>query len=142
MSASAIADAYVTMLGAASVFGSGNVTKGDYGVLNRASGSCCVVEWSFLDGGPATVGGGDPEHEWTHELALFVRDSGDTARTAERTLTAIDAVVGCLMADQSLQGEAAGNLQGIRADRAPREAIEVGGHRWLPIFVEVTSLEW
>lgn len=141
MGASAISDALVTMLSAASVFGDGMVTKDDYGVLERASGSCAVVEWVGLGGEPTAIGG-EFDDLYTHEIAAFAKDLDDPKATLRRVLSVIDGVVSCIRADQSLQGTAGGKVQEIRANREPRVSLEAGGQRWLPIFIEVDSLIW
>lgn len=141
MSASAIADALETMLSAASVFGDGNVTIGDYKVLETTSACCAVIEWSAYDSEATAFGGGNRERAWIHQVAAFVKDRGNPVALAAGVLSTVDMVIDCLDADDSLQGTVE-SVDGVRASRDLREALTVGGMAWLPVFIDIETTEY
>ncbi len=140
MSGSAIADALVTMLGAASAFGSTAVGK-DYSVLERSSGSCCVVTWRRFSSVTTTYGKGSHDRQWTHSIQGFVKDLGDPISLLGRVLTFSDTVLNVLEHDDTLQGTVK-KVDRVDAARDLNAAVQAGGAFWIPIFVDVISTEF
>ena len=140
MSGSAIADGLITMLSAASAFGSDAVAK-DFSVLERSSGSCCVVSWRRFVSVPAAFG--DPtakDRQWTHTIMGFVKDLGDAKSTLGRVMKFGDVVLGVIEANDSLQGTV-NSVDRVEGGRDLNAAVRVGGANWIPIFIDVVSTE-
>ncbi len=140
MSGSAIADALVTMLGAASAFGSTAVGK-DYSVLERSSGSCCVVTWRRFTSVESTYGGGSHDRQWTHSIQGFIKDLGDPISLLGRVLTFSDTILNVIEHDGTLQGTV-NSVNQVNAARDLNAAVQAGGAFWIPIFVDVVSTEF
>ena len=103
MSASAIADALITMYSAASAFGT-DCGK-TYKVLETSSGSSCVVSWTGLEARKVTMSGGtEQDYKWTFSLEVFVKDSGAPTADLGRNIEVADAVISPVFADQTLLG--------------------------------------
>lgn len=124
-------DAAVTMLSAASVFGSGMVGKENYSVLNMASGSCAVVNAIAMTSRPSTFG--NPrgrDHTYRLQVECFSKDGGDEDAALTRVLSMIDTVTNCLEADDTLLGsaDATGELT-IRFN--PNRVAVIGGQNVL-----------
>ncbi len=139
-SSSAIADALITMLSAASVFGTNMVTKNDYSVLEKAAGSCATITWTNLKS-VAVAFGNDRERSLTMRVDVFVRDTSNPIEVLNNVYTAGDVAVTCLEADDTLQGTV-NMVDAIQATRNPDRFVQAGGVTWLPveILVEVTEL--
>ena len=141
MSASAIADALVTMLSATSALGTGSVAT-NYSVLESSSGSCAVVGWTGFTSNPDTFG--DPRErscQWTMLIQGFVKDEGDPVATMNRVLATVDTIQAVINSDDTLQGTVEETLQ-LRGDRDPDTAVLTGGMTWLPLRVEVDCQEY
>ena len=107
MSASAMADALVTMLSAASVFGPNMVTKEDYSVLDICSGSCAVINVGGLASEPATFGTpSGRERVWEFRIDTWIKDTGDPFIMRTRVLSLTNLVLTTLESDETLQGTA------------------------------------
>jgi len=142
MSASAIADGLVTMLSAASVFGSGNVAKNSYQILETSTGSCAVVQWTRLISNPMTFG--DPrsrQRTWNFQIRCFVRDTGDPNAVLNRVWSATDGIIACLESDDTIQNTAQ-SLNSISGTRDPESAFTVGGATWLPFDIGIEVNEF
>ena len=137
--ASAIKDALITNLSAASVFGSANVST-TYEVLEMTSACCCVVSWQGYENRAMTFGNQRTE-VWTFLLEAKVKDLGDPYQLTLNTFTVIDKLIATLKADDTLQGTAMG-LGRVEANRTPGEAETVGGATWLPIDTLVEVMVW
>ncbi len=142
-SPSAIADALKTMFGAASAFGSDFVTVGTYDVLDRASASCMVINWTGYRGVAETFG--DPPAFWQlndFELAVFLKDTGDPFYLTRQVLTAASLVQGTLTADDLLQGTIDA-LEGIAGKFTPNRGVQSGaGVAYLPIIYNITTRQF
>lgn len=140
MSASTIADALVTMLSAASSFGTTAVSK-DYGVMDTCSGSCCVVTWRGLTSVQATFGP-NWDRTWVHTIHGFVKDTNDQQALMGRAISFIDNVRDVIESDPTLQGTV-NNVQNITARRDVGAAVRSNaGMTFLPIMVDITSIEY
>lgn len=131
MSASAMVDAAVTMLSAASVFGSGMVGKENYSVLNIASGSCAVVNAIAMESRPSTFG--NPrgrDHTYRLQIEGFCKDGGDEDAALARVLTMFDTVTNCLESDDTLLGSA-DTTGGLTIRFNPNRAVIIGGQTLL-----------
>lgn len=131
------------MLSAASVFGSGMVSKNSYQVLESAAGSCAVVQWVGLRSMRTTWGNG-PERRnrvWGFQIRCFIRDTGQAPAVINRVWTATDLVVGTLEADDTILGTA-DELEDINGSRDPETVLTVGGATWLPFTITAQILEW
>ncbi len=137
MSASTIADNLVTMLSAASAFGTGGVAK-DYSVMESTSGSCAVVEFLALDNTEDTFGNQLSQANWTFSIKGYSKDLGQPQATLNRVLSIVDIVHGTLKADRTLLGSVE-QVTSIRAQRElpPAGAVEAGGSTWLEILFEI-----
>jgi len=141
MSGSAIADGLITMLGAASAFGNEAVAK-DFSVLERSSGSYCVVSWRRFSSAPATFGNPtDKNRQWTHTIMGFVKDLGDAKSTLGRVLKFGDVVLEVIEHDDTLQGTVE-KVDRVEGGRDLNAAVRAGGADWLPIFIDVVSTEY
>lgn len=139
MSGSAITDALITMLGAASAFGSQNVAK-DYSVLERSSGCCCVVTWRRVVSAQVDFGD-DRDRQWTHTIQGFVKDLGDPISTMSRINAFSDTVLAVLENDDTLQGTVE-RIDVIEGNRDLNAAVTSGGMTWFPIYIDVVSTEF
>ena len=139
-SASAIADGFLALFGAASQFGTTGVSKNSYQVLESVSGSCLVISCVGLNSSFMTLGG-DRRYHWTFRLKYWIRDTGDAVATINRTWTVIDNIISALASDPTVQGTAQ-EIQTIQATRDPESAEVVGGHAWLPIIYDVEVVDW
>ncbi len=144
MSASAIQDALVTTLSAASVFGSGNVST-NFRVLESSSACACVVGWMGVENVPDTYGMGGENHSktlWTFSTRIYLKDVGSAVELMDDHVPAvIDKLVSAMRDDDTVQGTAE-QVVAIRADRDPDIAFTVGGATWLMIDGEVDIEEW
>lgn len=137
--ASAIKDAFLTNLGAASVLGSQNVST-TYDVMETTSACCCIVSWQDYQNTAMTFGNQRNEI-WAFLLEAKVKDLGDPHQLTLNTFTVIDKIISTLKTDDTLQGTAMG-IGRVTANRVPGEAETVGGATWLPIDVIVEVLVW
>jgi hypothetical protein len=141
MSASAIADAIVTNLSAASVFGAGGVSKSSYRVLESMSGSCAVVSFADMMARPVTFGSPRKfDSDWTLEVTIFIKDTGDPSALLNKVFTATDGTLASLRSDDTLQGTSDGIVQ-ISGGFEPGRAVETGGFTWLPVTFRVVVRE-
>ncbi len=139
MSASAIIDGIITSLGAASVFGSNNVSK-NYKVLESSSACCCVVNWTGYNHVVTQFGGGG-NRTWTFSLEVYSKDTGNASATIDKTILCIDKVAKAFEHDQTIQGTCE-KINRITGSRRPGEAMIVGGFTWLPMPMSIEVLEW
>lgn len=140
MSGSAITDALITMLGAASAFGSDAVAK-DYSVMERSSGSCCVITWKRFNSTAVTFGGVANDRHWTHTIQGFVKDLGDPISLLNRVVGFGDKVLDVIEHDDSLQGTVA-TVDRVECGRDLNAGVQAGGAQWVPIFIDVQSTEF
>ena len=103
-SASAIADGFIATLGAASVFGSANVVKNSYRVLETAASAAVVIAFGRGYARAMAFGGFNRERGWVFNLGLYLRDTGDPTLLLDRTFTAAEAMLDALEADPTVQG--------------------------------------
>jgi hypothetical protein len=139
LSASAIADALVTMFQAASAFGPAGAGK-DYSVMETGSGSAVVISWQGIAHAPQTFG--DPtlkENIWQFALQAYVKDTGSNVNP--RTLTLADIVISTIQNDDTLLGTV-DQVIGLTGSRAPGEAYSVGGNTWLESRFELIAREF
>ena len=142
MSASAMLDALVTLLSAASAFGSDMVTKATYDVLERASGSCAVLNVTGIHSRPDSFGNSRSRtRDWTFQIDAFAKDTGDPDALRSRLISIFDIVTGTLESDDTLQGtaEVTGDIDG---NFSTATALEVGGALWLPAQFTITAREF
>ena len=139
-SASAIADALVTMLSAASVFGSGNVNKNSYKVLETAACSAAVISLNSVRS-VAVAFGNDRERTWSMGINAYIKDTGDPSDALNRVFNIADKVVACLDADDTILGTI-DKVTNISITRNENKFTQAGGSVWLPvdIVVELTEL--
>jgi hypothetical protein len=143
VSASAIADGLVTLLSAASVFGSANVTKDSYQVLESSACACAVVQWSGFSSGRMTHGGagGDRRRVWSFQVRCFIRDTGQPEALLRRTWIATDKFVSAIESDPTIQ-DTADDLGDITGYHDPERVYSVGGATWAPITFTAQITEW
>ncbi len=142
MSGSAMADALITMLSATSCFGASMVSKNSYQILEQSTGSAAIVVWRNFNTVSAAFGNPTAKDiVWTLEVTAFCKDTGDPQTLLDKTFAAVDVILNCLKADDTLQGTAE-NVVAIRGSRKPDEIVEAGGAVWLPISVEVDAKEF
>jgi hypothetical protein len=142
MSASAIADGLLTNLSAASVFGSGNVSKNSYQILESSCCQAALIHWTRLISKPTTFGNPrDRERIWNFNIECFLRDTGDPIQLKTRIWSLTDTVIASLESDDTLQGTC-DSLGEIAGTHDPKSGLDVGGARWLTMDfnVEVTEL--
>jgi len=141
-SASAIADGFLTTLGAASVFGSANVSKNSYKVLETSASAAVVIAFANALAEPVGFGGFNRERSWTFNLRLYLRDVGDPGVLLNRTFTAAETMLDALEADPTVQGTVV-KINGINISQTPGEAFDAGGQTWLylPCTINVTA-DW
>ncbi len=138
-SSSAIADGLVTMLSAASVFGPNMVTKDTYDVLERASGSCAVVSFFSVES-EVVAFQNDRERSWTMLVSMYLKDTNDVEALGRRVYTAVDTVITCLDADDTIQGTVS-RTDSITMNKVPERAVEAGGFIWLPVELRIRMTE-
>jgi hypothetical protein len=140
-SSSMIADALITMFSAASQFGTGNVSKNSYQVLETSTGSCMMVQWTSYADKPSTMGTfgqTSKQRTWNMNLKCYIRDTGDPVAVLNRVWTATDNILACLNADETLQGTVDEVTQ-VEGSHDPETAFTVGGATWLTIDFNVAA---
>lgn len=137
--ASAINQAFLDNLSAASVFGPGQVSN-DYGVMESTSGCCCVVNPTSFTW-EAMSFGNDRRNTWQWLLEGKVKDQGDPAALNRDAIAITDKVLATLQDDDTLQGTVRA-IGAIEMSQNLREVEEVGGHIWRPVNWTVTLQDW
>ena len=130
MSGSAMADAFVTMLTAPSVFGPGAVTIGDYSVLEKVTGSCAIVNFAGVGSRDQTFGGAKVR-VWRWQVDGYAKGQADDRILAMRGISVVDAIVACLEKDSTLQGTSF-KTDAVDVTHTPGVLLEIGGNYWLP----------
>jgi len=139
MSGSAMADAFVTMLTAPSVFGVGAVTIGDYSVLEMVSGSCAIVNFAGVEERTQTFGNAK-ERVWRWQIDGYAMGNADDRGHAMRSIKVVDAIIGCIKGSDTLLGTVfATNV--VSVVHTPGFALEIGGLYWIPATVNVEASE-
>jgi hypothetical protein len=142
MSASAIADGFVTMLSATSVMGAGMVSKNSYQVLETSTGSCAVVQWTNMRSGPSVFGANyQSRRMWTFLIYAFIRDTGQAEAVRNRLWTATDTILTAVENDPTVQGTAFA-VRGVTGNYQPEQFVQAGGATWLPASFSVDVEEW
>lgn len=138
--ASAIKDALITNLGAASVFGSNQVAT-HYHVMEQTSACCCVIRWAGYNNEAMTFGN-NRTAQWDFVAEIKLKDTGDPYSLMNNSFGLIDTVISSLKSDDTLQGQckAIGAVSATRAE--PGTFDEAGGAMWLPIDVNIEVLVW
>lgn len=133
-----MADALVTVLGAASMFGS-NVSKNDFGVLDGTSSCACVVmpigfktEWQTF--------GGSKDRTFEFRLEVYLIDTGDPQSLLDRMWFSQDSVIDCLEDFPTLLDTAQDALckDGVHVRNA---IVESGGAAYIPFDFTVQATE-
>jgi hypothetical protein len=140
-SASAIADGFLTTLGA--TFGTANVSKNSYKILETSGASAAiVVSFNRATAIPVGFGGFNRERGWSFNLRLYLRDTADPTALLDRTFTASETLLDALEADPTVQGTVV-KINSIEVGNTPGEAYVYGGQTWLylPCTVDVTA-DW
>lgn len=137
--ASAINQAFLTNLSAASVFGEGQVSN-DYGVMESTSACCCVVNpigylWE------AMTFGNNRKNTWQWLLEVKVKDQGDPGQLNRNAIAITDKVLLTLQSDDSLQDTVMG-IGAVEMSQDLRELEEIQGHAWRPVNITVTLQDW
>ena len=140
MSGSAIADALVTMLSAASVLGSGNVSKSSYQVLESAATHSAVVQWTGIRT-EQNAFGGQHRRIWDMDMHVFIRDTNDPVAAINRVWSLTDKIIACLDADPTLLNTCTDTGM-LSANRDPEQAYVVGGATWLPFHMNLEVQEY
>ena len=138
--ASAIADGLVTLLSAASMFGSTGVSKDSYQVVET---STCSAVVRFVGLHSEAVGFGRPpdrQRTWQFNIKCYVRDLGDPQSTINRVWLCADKVVSCLESDDTIQGTA-DRVDNIDVTHNPERAETTGGGTWLTLEVVPNIVE-
>lgn len=139
MSGSAIADALVTMLGATSAFGPECVSKEDYSVLERASGSALMVMPAGFENGVRTFGVTSSKAvTWRFNVEAYAKDTGDPRAVLNQVYKLADVVKAVIDADMTAQGTAKKVI--LSNGERPRDTyVETGGATWLPYYMTITA---
>ena len=141
-SASAIADGILANIGAASVFGSTNVSKNSYQVLESSACACAVVSWLNFESAPAQFGSFDARDTWRLSVDIYIRDTGNPIHLLNHTFTVPQQVLDSLKSDGTLQGTVIA-INSITGANTPGEVYTKGSHTWLkvPMVVQVVA-DW
>ncbi len=142
MSASGICDALVSILGAASAFGTG-CTSTHYGILESSSGSAVVVQWTGIQSHKDQFGLATNERQWVITLDMFAKDLGDPIALSNKVQGCIDILLTTMESNDTINATAEWT-GAIRATRPlPPEGIyEAGGANWFRMPVEIDVTEW
>lgn len=131
--ASAIIDAFVTNLSAASVFGSEQVST-DYDVMVSTSACCCVVSITSYENTAMTFG--NNRHDtYNAFLQAYIKDTGDHPTLKRNVFVVMDKMIATLKTDDELQGTAKG-LGRVQIEHDPELMYSNGG----PVFALVEML--
>ena len=139
MSASAMLDALVTVLSAASCFGASMVGKSTYDVLDRASGSCAVVSPGSYKSVVDTMGLSTTD-QLDISLEMWVKDNGDVSTFHARVVRMIDTTASTLRSNLHLLGT--GEIYEFNASYQSGRALEHGGNIWVPFPATITTKEY
>ena len=142
MSASAIGDALVSILGAASAFGPGSVAT-HYGVLESSSGSAVVIQWTGIESHKDQFGQATNERNWIMTLDMFAKDLGDPIALSNKLSSCIDILLTTMESNNTINATAEWT-GAIRANRPmpPEGIFEAGGATWFRMPVEIDVREW
>lgn len=137
--ASAINQAFLDNLSAASVFGSGQVSN-DYGVMESTSACCCIVNpvgytWE------AMTFGNNRRNTWQWLLEVKVKDQSDPGQLNRNAIAITDKVLGTLQSDDDLQ-ETIKGIGAVEMSQDLKILEEVSGFVWRNIDVTVTLQDW
>jgi hypothetical protein len=137
--ASAINEAWLTNLSAASVFGEGQVSN-DYGVMESTSACCCIVNpvgyvWE------AMTFGNNRRNAWQWLLEVKVKDQGDSGQLNRNAIAITDKVLATLQSDDELQGTVR-EIGAVEMSRDPKVLEEIQGHVWQAVDITVTLQDW
>ena len=142
MSASAIADGFVTMIGSASLLGAHAVRKDSYEVLETSASACCVIQLTGATSESTTFSNTySPEQSWGFSLDVFVRDTGNSQAAMNKVWAVTDNIMNTIEADSTIQGTA-DSVRSISYSRDPERLLNVGGAIWLPMKFDVNVIEW
>lgn len=137
--ACAIASAMVTILSASQYFGSTDVKKNDYSVLETSSGSCAIVVPSGVES-VCDAFTNVRTRVWTMNVVGFVRDLGSPADTLDRVTNVFDNLLLALESDDTVGGTV-DSVGTIRVMRNRNNFVNAGGAMWLPVELQVDLTE-
>ena len=142
MSASAIIDSVIEMVGAASFMGPDNVAR-DYRVIESVSGSAMVVEILGLEQFEQTFGTALHQDDWTLSVRMFSKDTGDPAAIGARTACMVDMLAATVRADPTLQGTVERTARLVVERELPPDGFVVaGGATWQEAIGRMEVEEW
>jgi hypothetical protein len=137
--ASAIKDAAITNLSAASVIGGEQVST-NYSVMESTAACCAVVNVIGFVSNPMTFGN-NRRGTATLLIEAKLKDTGDPVSLMNNTHSFMDKIIASLESDDTLQGTVEG-IERIEATRDPNIAETIGGATWLPIDITVEMSWW
>jgi len=140
-SSSALMDATVTVLTAASEFSANEVSANDYNILTSAPWACAiVVRFRGFDTEPLTYGLPRGKSVVTLiDIEGYVRDQGDTVTVLSNITKLSDDIFNVLHQAEGLSGSAKKTL--TTRGRVPTGiAVEdMGGFQWLPVVINLSA---
>jgi len=140
-SSSALIDATVAVLTAASEFSNNEVSSNDYNVLTTAPGACAiVVRFRGFDSEPLTYGLPRGKSVVTiMDVEGYIRDNGDPVGMLANTIKLSDDILNVLHQAEGLSGSAKKSM--VTRGRVPAGvAVEdMGGFQWLPVLINLSA---
>lgn len=141
MSASAIADALVTMLNAASVVGIGTTKKTTYELLETTASAAAIVKWRSFNSNPSSFGSPcDRTNTWNFEIKCFIRDLNDPGSATTKIWTLTDKILNCIASDNTIQGTC-DMVNRISGDHDPEALFNINGATWLTFTINCEVVE-
>lgn len=137
--ASAIRDACVTNLSAASCIGPNQVSN-NYAVMESVAACCAVVNVIGFISNPMTFGN-NRRGTATILAELKLKDTGDPVTLMNNVPALTDKVIQSLESDDTLQGAVQG-IERIEAVWDPNIAETIGGATWIPVDLTVECSWW
>ena len=141
MSASAITDALINNLSAASAIGSCQVAT-HYAVLETTAACAGVVTFSGVECAPWTHGNAF-ERFYTHRLSLYVKDRSGNVLLLERDWLALfDTAVCSLESDRNLGSEDTREISTLTGNHDPETVTQAGGATWYTGTIDIRTRVW
>ena len=138
MSASAIADGFVSIFSSASPFGSTTVTKNDYAIMETTA--CAIIVQSVRNqSGPEAYGQQRMQNR-TFFLDMWLKETGNPQTDLNNLLAFQDEVEYVLNTNPTVGGMVKDTNQ-YRIERDPETVWVYGGQQWFRLFGEVDCWE-
>jgi len=141
MSASAIADALVTMLNASSAIGIGTTKKTTYELLETTASAAAIVKWRSFNSNPSSFGAPcGRRNTWNFEIKCFIRDTNDPGSATTKVWILTDKILNCIADDNTLLGTC-DMVNRVYGEYDPETLFNVNGATWITFSINCEAVE-